>query len=47
MIHTELTMKAMVLAHSGDPTRIIGQGNAEKRRQKYTAARKILLGEEE
>ena len=40
-------VKLADLAHNSDPTRIIGQGNAEKRRQKYTAARKILLGEEE
>ena len=40
-------VKLADLAHNSDPTRIIGQGNAKKRRQKYAAARKILLGEEE
>ena len=38
-------VKLADLAHNGDPTRISNQGNAEKRRQKYAAARKILLEE--
>ena len=38
-------VKLADLAHNGDPTRISNQGNAEKRRAKYAAARKILLEE--
>ena len=38
-------IKLADLAHNGDPTRISNQGNAEKRRKKYAAARKILLEE--
>ena len=33
------------LAHNGDPRRICNQGNQERRRVKYAAARKILLDE--
>ena len=36
-------VKLADLNHNGDPSRISNQGNAEKRRQKYAAARKILL----
>ena len=38
-------VKLADLAHNGDPTRISNQGNAEKRRAKYAAARKILTEE--
>ena len=38
-------VKLADLAHNGDPKRICNQGNAEKRRIKYTAARAILTGE--
>ena len=36
-------VKLADLTHNGDPSRISNQGNAEKRREKYAAARKILL----
>ena len=36
-------VKLADLNHNGDPTRISNQGNAEKRRQKYAASRKILM----
>ena len=39
-------VKLADLTHNGDPTRISNQGNAEKRRQKYAAAKKILLEEQ-
>ena len=35
-------VKLADLAHNGDPTRVSNQGSAEKRREKYAAARKIL-----
>ena len=35
-------VKLADLAHNSDPTRVGQQGNAEKRRAKYAAARKIL-----
>ena len=35
-------VKLADLAHNGDPMRISNRGNAEKRRVKYAAARKIL-----
>ena len=35
-------VKLADLRHNGDPSRISNQGNAEKRRAKYAAARKIL-----
>ena len=38
-------VKLADLTHNGDPSRISNQGNAEKRRQKYAAAKKILLEE--
>ena len=38
-------VKLADLEHNSDPTRISNQGNAEKRRQKYAAAREILLEE--
>ncbi|MBR7178472.1 MAG: HD domain-containing protein [Oscillospiraceae bacterium] len=38
-------VKLADLAHNGDPKRISNQGNAEKRRIKYAAVRKILLEE--
>ena len=38
-------VKLSDLAHNGDPRRISNQGNAEKRREKYAAARKILTEE--
>ena len=38
-------VKLADLAHNGDPSRISNQGNAEKRRAKYAAAKKILLEE--
>ena len=38
-------VKLADLEHNSDPTRISNQGNAEKRRQKYAAAKKILLEE--
>ena len=38
-------VKLADLAHNGDPKRISNQGNAEKRRAKYAAARKILTEE--
>ena len=38
-------VKLADLAHNGDPTRVSNQGNAEKRRAKYAAARKILTEE--
>ena len=36
-------VKLADLEHNSDPTRISNQGNAEKRRQKYAAAKEILL----
>ena len=39
-------VKLADLNHNGDPSRISNQGNAEKRRQKYAAAKKILLEEQ-
>lgn len=38
-------VKLADLAHNGDPKRVSNQGNAEKRREKYAAARKILTEE--
>ena len=38
-------VKLADLDHNGDPKRICNQGNAEKRREKYAAARKILTEE--
>jgi (p)ppGpp synthase/HD superfamily hydrolase len=38
-------VKLADLRHNGDPKRICNQGNAEKRRAKYAAARKILTEE--
>ena len=38
-------VKLADLAHNGDPKRICNQGNAEKRRIKYTAAGAILTEE--
>ena len=38
-------VKLADLAHNSDPTRVSNQGNAEKRRAKYAAARKILTDE--
>ena len=38
-------VKLADLRHNGDPKRICNQGNAEKRRIKYAAARAILTGE--
>ena len=38
-------VKLADLAHNGDPRRISNQGNAEKRRAKYAAARRILTEE--
>ena len=38
-------VKLADLAHNSDPTRVSNQGNAEKRRAKYAAARKILTEE--
>ena len=38
-------VKLADLAHNGDPKRICNQGNQEKRRIKYAAARKILTEE--
>ena len=38
-------VKLADLAHNSDPTRISNQGNDEKRRAKYAAARKILMEE--
>ena len=38
-------VKLADLAHNGDPKRICNQGNQEKRRIKYAAARAILTGE--
>ena len=38
-------VKLADLAHNGDPGRISNQGNAEKRWEKYAAARKILTEE--
>ena len=38
-------VKLADLDHNGDPKRICNQGNAEKRRAKYAAARKILTEE--
>lgn len=35
-------VKLADLRHNGDPKRICNQGNAEKRREKYAAARRIL-----
>lgn len=35
-------VKLADLAHNGDPMRICNQGNQEKRREKYAAARLIL-----
>ena len=36
-------VKLADLNHNGDPNRISNQGNAEKRREKYAAAKKILM----
>lgn len=38
-------VKLADLAHNSDPTRVSHQGNAEMRRAKYAAARKILTEE--
>ena len=38
-------VKLADLRHNGDPKRICNQGNQERRRVKYAAARKILLEE--
>ena len=38
-------VKLADLAHNGDPMRICNQGNQERRRVKYAAARKILTEE--
>lgn len=38
-------VKLADLRHNGDPKRICNQGNQERRRAKYAAARKILLEE--
>ena len=38
-------VKLADLSHNSDPTRVSNQGNAEKRRAKYAAARKILTEE--
>ena len=38
-------VKLADLQHNGDPRRVCNQGNAEKRRIKYAAARKILTEE--
>ena len=38
-------VKLADLAHNGDPKRICNQGNQEKRREKYAAARAILTEE--
>ena len=38
-------VKLADLRHNGDPTRICNQGNQERRRVKYAAARKILTEE--
>ena len=38
-------VKLADLRHNGDPKRICNQGNQERRRVKYAAARKILLDE--
>ena len=38
-------VKLADLRHNGDPKRICNQGNQERRRAKYAAARKILLDE--
>ena len=38
-------VKLADLDHNGDPKRLCNQGNAEKRRVKYAAARKILTEE--
>ena len=38
-------VKLADLAHNGDPKRICNQGNQEKRRIKYAAAKKILTEE--
>ena len=38
-------VKLADLAHNGDPKRICNQGNAEKRREKYAKAKKILTEE--
>ena len=38
-------VKLADLRHNGDPKRICNQGNQERRREKYAAARKILLEE--
>ena len=38
-------VKLADLAHNSDPTRVSNQGDAEKRRAKYAAARKILTEE--
>ena len=35
-------VKLADLRHNGDPNRISNQGNAQKRREKYAAARRIL-----
>ena len=38
-------VKLADLAHNGDPKRICNQGNAEKRREKYAKAKRILTEE--
>ena len=38
-------VKLADLCHNGDPKRICNQGNQERRREKYAAARKILVDE--
>ena len=40
-------VKLADLQHNGDPERICNQGNQEKRREKYAAARKILTEKDE
>ena len=39
-------VKLADLSHNGDPKRICNQGNQEKRRIKYAAARAILMGKD-
>ena len=41
-----VTVKLADLSHNGDPKRICNQGNQEKRRIKYAAARAILMGKD-
>ena len=42
--HLAVKVKLADLRHNGDPSRVSNQGNAEKRRAKYAAARAILEG---